>query len=87
MGIYLTCLCAFAESVMAWDGFDAATADLVEITPDRIPRKGETVQVRFYEGDKNKVCTVESVTRNTMTIEVMVREPDGSTRILVMESR
>ena len=25
-------------TVLAWDGFDAATTDLVEITPDRLPQ-------------------------------------------------
>ena len=33
-------------TVPAWDGFDAATTDLVEITPDRLPSQGDTVDVR-----------------------------------------
>ena len=74
-------------TVLAWDGFDAATTDLVEITPDRLPSQGDTVDVRNYDTDASQTCLVESVTRNARTVEVVVRTPKGLRRTLVMEGR
>lgn len=37
---------------LAWDGFDADSADLVEIIPDALPNKGDTVDVRNYSNDE-----------------------------------
>lgn len=74
-------------TVLAWDGFDAATTDLVEITPDRMPAQGDTVDVRDYDNDASETCLVETVTRNARTVEVVVRTPKGVRRTLVMEGR
>ncbi|WP_165069152.1 MULTISPECIES: DUF5334 family protein [unclassified Desulfovibrio] len=74
-------------TVLAWDGFDAATTDLVEITPDKMPAQGDTVDVRNYDNDISETCLVESVTRNARTVEVVVRTPRGVRRTLVMEGR
>ena len=41
----LGCLCMTIPA-LAWDGFDADSADLVEVIPDRVPSKGDTVDVR-----------------------------------------
>lgn len=71
----------------AWDGFDADTTDLVEITPDKLPKSGETVDVRNYDTDTTQTCLVEVVNRNARTVEVIVRTPDGHQRTLVMEGR
>lgn len=71
----------------AWDGFDADTTDLVELTPDRLPSTGDTVDVRNYDSDTTQTCLVERVARNSRTIEVVVRSPDGKRRTLVMEGR
>ncbi len=83
----ILCVSGAGIPAMAWDGFDAATADLVEIIPDAIPKRGDTVEIHFYEGDRRMSCTVENIIRNSRTIEVMVRDPDNATRILVMEGR
>ena len=74
-------------TVLAWDGFDADTTDLVEITPDRLPSQGDTVDVRDYDTDTTQTCLVEAVTRNARTVEVVVRTPKGLKRTLVMEGR
>lgn len=84
--ILLSCL-LLPTAVTAWDGFDADTADLVELTPDRLPSPGEAVDVRNYDTDATQTCLVESVARNSRTIEVVVRTPDGKRRTLVMEGR
>lgn len=86
LGSTLLCLCS-PRIVLAWDGFDAASADLVEVTPDHIPAKGDTVTVRNYDTENTQVCLVESVTRNTRTIELVVRTPTEEARTLVMEGR
>lgn len=78
---------ALPPTVLAWDGFDAATTDLVEITPDRMPAQGDTVDVRDYDNDASETCLVETVTRNARTVEVVVRTPKGVRRTLVMEGR
>lgn len=72
---------------LAWDGFDADTTDLVELTPDKLPSPGEAVEVRDYDTDTTQPCLVESVARNSRTIEVVVQTPDGKRRTLVMEGR
>ena len=72
---------------MAWGGFDAETADLVEVSPDRVPQRGDMVDVRNYDKDATENCLVESVVRNARTVELVVRAPGGATRTLVMEGR
>ena len=72
---------------LAWDGFDADSADLVEVIPDRVPSKGDTVDVRNYDKDATETSLVESVARNARTVELVVRTPAGVTRTLVMEGR
>lgn len=84
MALYLLTLPA---SAVCWDGFDADTADLVEIIPDALPPIGETIDVRNYETEETEPCLVESITRNRKTIEVVVRTPSGAKRTLVMEYR
>ena len=84
--ILLGCL-LLPTAIWAWDGFDADTTDLVELTPDNLPAPGETVDVRDYDTDSSQTCLVESVVRNSRTIEVVVRAPDGKRRTLVMEGR
>lgn len=86
-GAMLLGLCGLACSCMAWDGFDADTADLVEIIPEVIPEPGATVDVRIYDTDETITCLVDSVTRNRHTIEVVVRRPDGTKKTLVMENK
>ena len=71
----------------AWDGFDAATTDLVEVTPDAPPSVGAAVEVRDYATDTVQTCLVENVTRNARTLELAVLAPDGERRTLVMEGR
>ncbi len=85
-GILSLALCA-PPVARAWDGFDADSADLVEITPDRVPFQGDTVDVRNYDSDSVETCLVESVTRNARTVELVVRTPSGARRTLVMEGR
>lgn len=72
---------------LAWDGFDADSADLVEIIPDALPNKGDTMDVRNYSNDETTTCLVVSVTRNSRTVEIVVRTPDGEAHTLVMEGR
>ena len=51
----------------------------MEITPDRLPSQGDTVDVRNYDTDTSQTCLVETVTRNARTVEVVVRtHPRGS---------
>ena len=80
-------LCSPLPPAFAWEGFDAATADLVEITPDRIPSRGETIEVRNYDKNTTETCLVESVIRNARTIEIVARTPGGEQKRLVMEGR
>ena len=61
--------------------------DLVEIIPDALPNKGDTVDVRNYSNDETTTCLVVSVTRNSRTVEIVVRTPDGEAHTLVMEGR
>ena len=84
--VLLGCL-VLPTAVMAWDGFDADTSDLVELTPDKLPVPGEAVDVHDYDTDATQTCLVVSVVRNSRTIEVVVRAPDGKQRTLVMEGR
>lgn len=76
-----------ALPVTAWDGFDADSSELVEIIPDALPAEGENVDVRDYSTDQTTTCLVKAVTRNSRTVEVVVRTPEGGTRTLVMEGR
>lgn len=80
-------LSLYSGTCFGWDGFDSDSADLVEIIPDAIPNINSTVEVRNYETDQTETCIVESVTRNRRTIELVVRDPNGKRRILVMEMR
>ena len=80
------CLLA-AQPAAAWDGFGADSTELVEIIPDALPVEGENVDVRDYTTDQTTTCLVKSVTRNSRTVEVVVRTPEGGTRTLVMEGR
>lgn len=76
-----------AGNALAWDGFDAESSALVEITPEQVPAKGDTIDVRNYDTDSTETCLVESVLRNKRTIEIVVRTPEGTKRrTLVMES-
>ncbi|MBQ3060322.1 MAG: DUF5334 family protein [Desulfovibrio sp.] len=86
-GIVFTVCLFIPQSLLAWDGFDADTTDLVEILPDKLPKAGDTVDVRNYDTDSSQTCLVEAVTRNARTVEVIVRSPDGQNRTLVMEGR
>lgn len=74
-----------AATASAWDGFDADSADLVEIIPAAIPVPGDTVTVKNHDTDLDESCLVESVRRNLRTIEVVVAYPDGKLHVLVME--
>lgn len=71
----------------AWDGFDAETTDLVEIIPDELPMRGATVEVFNHDTDQGLACMVENITRNKKTVEIVVRDPSGKLRTLVMEWR
>lgn len=86
-GVILLCCLALGESALAWDGFDADSADLVEIIPDSVPAIGDTITVKNHDADTSESCFVESVKRNKRTIEVVVAYPDGKARTLVMEGR
>lgn len=75
------------QQALAWDGFDAETSALIAISPEQVPVKGDTVDVRNYDTDSTETCLVESVLRNKRTIGVVVRTPEGTKRrTLVMES-
>lgn len=78
---------ALPFAALAWEGFDADTTDLVEITPDAMPSVGDAVDVRNYDNGSVSTCLVESVARNVRTVEVTVKTPDGTLRTLVMEGR
>ena len=82
----LGCL-SLCGSAAAWDGFDADTADLVAVTPDRIPRHGDAIDVHNYDKNSTESCLVQSVTRNTRTVEIVVRTASGTLHTLVMEGR
>lgn len=86
-GAFLLGCLLLPTAVPAWDGFDADTADLVELMPDKLPAPGDTVDVREYDADVSQTYLVERVARNSRTVEVVVRAPDGSRRTLVMEGR
>lgn len=74
-------------SALAWDGFDAESSALVAITPEQVPAKGDTIDVRNYDTDSTETCLVISVLRNKRTIEIVVRTPEANKqRTLVMES-
>lgn len=81
-------LCAFFCNIcIAWDGFDADSAELIEVIPDQVPNTGDKIEVRNYETDSAYQGFVEGVTRNRRTIELVVRDGDGKIKTLVMEGR
>ena len=43
--------------------------------------------MRSYDSDTTETCLVEAVSRNPRTVELVVRNPQGKTRTLVMEGR
>ena len=86
LGALLGCLCVSGPAT-AWDGFDADSADLVSVTPDRVPQKGDTVDMHNYDKDSTTTCLVQSVTRNARTVELVVRTASGTQHTLVMEGR
>ena len=93
--IFLAVICSVMVNIsvyhdrcaLAWDGFDSTSAELVEIIPDTLPAVGSSVEVHNYDRDSSQTCQVENITRNKSTIEVLVRTPDGASRLLVMEGR
>lgn len=74
-----------ALPALAWDGFDADSADLVEIVPDTVPAAGDTITVRNRDRNTEFTCIVIAVKRNSRTTEVSVRCQDDPARTLVME--
>ncbi|MDD6180599.1 MAG: DUF5334 family protein [Desulfovibrionaceae bacterium] len=74
-----------AGAAFAWEGFDAATTALVEVTPALLPARGDTVEVRDMETEDVTSCRVARVDHNTRTVELVLIAPDGTHRILVME--
>lgn len=72
---------------LAWDGFDADSADLVQIKPETEPQPGYVVSVTNYDKDTTTEAIVLSVRHNLRTIEVVVQYPDNSVHTLVMEGR
>lgn len=87
MGVILSAVCLLGSPCYAWDGFDADTADLVEVIPDAVPVPGAPIDVRDYDTEEKQTCLVESVVRNRRTIEVVASCPAGVKRTLVMELR
>jgi len=76
-----------ASPAFAWMGFDADTSELVEITPESVPSRGETIVVHDISLNENVSCLVREVVLNSQTVELRVSTPDGKKRVLVMESR
>ena len=71
---------------LAWDGFDANNAALVEVEPERVPAVTDTITVRNYKDERQQTCLVEEVRHNLRTIELVVRCPDTpALRTLVMD--
>ena len=85
-GLVLLFLLVSTPSVRAWDGFDADTAAFIEVEPARVPSVGDTITISHYKSDVRKICRVEGVRYNLLTLELVVRcpGPDG-VRTLVME--
>lgn len=78
-------LFGFINIALAWDGFDADTAELVEIVPPRVPHPGQKIEVRNYDTEKSSNGVVKSITRNSKTIEIVYIDQDGKLHTLVME--
>ncbi len=78
---------SLAVTASAWEGFDAETTDLVSLSPDKTPSRGDTVEVHNYDKEKDETCVIEHITLNARTTEVIVRMRDGTLRTLVMEGR
>lgn len=70
---------------LAWEGFDADTTNIVEVTPEQLPSRGDKISVRDYENETFLTCLVENVRRNKRTIELVVRCPEDSLHTLVMD--
>ena len=81
------CMLLCASPVLAWMGFDADTAELVEITPETVPSKGETIVVHDISTNGNVSCLVREVVLSSRTVEVRVSTSEGKKRVLIMESR
>lgn len=82
----LALLCLLPATALAWDGFDADTTALVEVTPAEMPKAGQTIEIRDYDTDETNGYTVESVKRNVRTVEISVRNTaTNSKRVVVME--
>ena len=83
-------ICVLLLSPMAasaWIGFDAETTELVEVTPENIPTKGDTIVVHDIPPDSSTSCLVREVLRNPHTTELRVATPQGTTRVLVLEGK
>lgn len=87
LGAMLLARLLCAQPAPAWDGFDADSADLVQIKPDAEPQPGNVINVTNHDTDTTTECIVVSVRHNLRTIEVVVRYPDGILHTLVMEGR
>lgn len=78
---------AGAPRASAWDGFDSNSGALVEVQPESVPAKGDTITVNVYQLDESRVCLVDDVRRNLLTLELVVRCSDAENvlRTLVMD--
>lgn len=81
------CVCVNARPLPAWDGFDADSAELVEIIPDGVPQPGQEIEVLNHDKDTSSKGVVISVIRNRKTIEVAFQDSEGKLHIFVMEGR
>lgn len=82
---FIAILVSMATPVMAWEGFDADTTNIVEVAPEQLPSRGDKISVRDYENETFQTCMVENVRRNKRTIELVVRCPEESVHTLVMD--
>lgn len=85
----LSALCVYikAQPLLAWDGFDADSAELIEIIPDSVPQPGQEIEVLNHDTDTSSKGVVKSVIRNRKTIEVVFQDSEGKLHIFVMEGR
>ena len=86
---FLTLAFALAPAcAFAWMGFDSATSELVEVSPEaNVPSRGQTIVVHDIAQNTNVTCLVREVYRNTQTVELTVTTSTGDDRILVMEGK
>lgn len=82
---FITIGICLATPALAWEGFDADTTNIVEVTPEQLPSRGDKLSVRDYENETLMTCTVENVRRNKRTIELVVRCPEDSVHTLIMD--